>query len=313
MHDAFATIGLVALGFVVSLMSGFFGVGGGWIITPALNVFGMPMPYAVGTSFLYIFGAGAMGIIRHRRRGNTQLSLGIVIGVAMIAGIEAGKRAVLSMEKAGSADAVVRGIYIALLLGLGLFMVLHTAFRRRAGDECEPVDGPRSAMGPGPFLRLESGARVSIWLPVLMGLAAGVLSGLMGVGGGFALVPAMIYILGLPTVSAVGTSLVCVALAGAYGAAAYGLAGRVFLWDAICLLAGAIPGIPLGVMATGKIAPGKLRMLYALVLIGGGISVVLKQAGLDRAAMGLIMGCAGLMGLIIIWFALTGKKPDCRR
>ncbi len=320
-------------------MGGFFGVGGGWIITPALNILGLPMPYAVGTGLGYVFGMALVSGWQHRRHGNMEVRLGFGLGVPMVAGVEIGKTVVGRLERLGQADSVIRWIYIAFLLGLGSAMLWEywRAARRGPAPERESV-----RRRPPLFLRLgwpprihlpASGVRISLWAMLGAGLFTGVLAGVLGVGGGFLLMPMMAYLMGAPTLVAVGTSLLCLLIASPFAVLVYsgapafvvqtvhhsgisGLfdlgtawpaflstlhtAGRVEYGAAGLMIAGALVGSPLGVAAGERVRGRILRLLYAVMIMLGGISVALKQAGLDAGAEILIFGVAGGMSLLIL-------------
>lgn len=315
---------LFALGAVVGVLGGFFGVGGGWIITPALNILGMPMPFAVGTGLAYIMGMSSVSAWRHRRRGHLRVKLGLAIGAAMFLGIKIGEQFVTILDRRGQADSVIRALYIVLLLGLGIYMLVHTC-KACAGND--PADGGESNGDDSchdaplrrwtlkPLIELgQPGAAISLWPVLGIGLATGVLTGVLGVGGGFILMPIMIYLIGLSTIAAVGTSLLCILLASPFGVLVYALAGRVEFAAAGLMVVGALLGAPIGVMASHKVHGSKLRVLYALMIIFGGLSVLLKeldeafpQRHFGTASVSVIFTAAGGMALLIIVLMLVAN------
>ena len=332
---------LVGLGAVVGLLGGFFGVGGGWIVTPALNILGMPMPYAVGTGLGYVFGMALVSGWRHRSHGNMEVRLGLGIGIPMVAGVRIGKVAVSWLERQGDADTVIRMVYITFLIGLGAVMVWDYWRKTRRRSRNAPDSGEKNAK-PAMFLRVQwppviglprSGVRISLWVLVGAGLFTGTLAGILGVGGGFLLMPMMAYMMGVPTIVAVGTSLLCLLVSSPFAVMIYcgipefartvlhdsGLtgfldphgvwqaltaavreSGRVEFGAAGLMILGAIVGAPFGVAAGERVHGRVLRLLYAVMIILGGVSVALKQAGLGGLAKGLILGVAAGMSLLIL-------------
>ncbi len=274
---------LFALGAMVGVLGGFFGVGGGWIITPTLHILGMPMSHAVGTGLAYIMGMSLISVIRHRSAGSVEAVLGISLGIAMMAGMLGGKSVVMRLEGAGVADPLIRAVYILLLFSIGFFMLRDTVVRARTGDG--RVAAGRASVGAfagffdwPPLLHLKrSGKEVSLWPVAVIGIAVGFFSGLLGAGGGFLLVPAMFYLIGTPTIVAVGTSLLCILLASPFGVTVYALEGRVNLVAAAVMLAGVVLAAPLGVRAAHSVRGAQLRFLYSVMIICGGLSVVLKE------------------------------------
>ncbi|NOY82666.1 MAG: sulfite exporter TauE/SafE family protein [Kiritimatiellaeota bacterium] len=343
---------LVGLGAAVGLLGGFFGVGGGWIVTPALNVFGLPMPYAVATGLGYVFGMTCVSGWQHRKYGHMDGRLGSVLGLSMIVGIRVGKQLMTVLEHLGRADPVVRAVYVVFLVGLGSLMLIdyvRTSHSAAPGedDSTERRRGWLKGIHAGPLLRLpRSGITVSLWPLLGIGLGVGFLSGIMGVGGGFVLMPIMVYVVGTPTAVAVGTSLLCLLIASPFAVLAYsgvgafvsesvrrvGLGaflltgvdphllveavhryGRVEFTASGLMIVGALIGAPVGVFA-GRVLHGRvLRLLYALMIIAGGIAVALKQFGAETASRSLILFLAvGMCAVILLLTALHAKRtgPD---
>jgi uncharacterized membrane protein YfcA len=115
---------LLLAGFCVGTMSSFFGVGGGWLITPILHILGLPTPYAIGTSLVYIVITSVLGTVRHRKLKNVNFLIGIIIGLSSIGGILIGRQLILFLEPHGSVDTLVRILYMVFLSGTGIYMLL---------------------------------------------------------------------------------------------------------------------------------------------------------------------------------------------
>ncbi len=304
---------LIGIGFAVGVLAGFLGMGGGWIITPALNILGLPMPFAIGTGLANIAGQSALASVKHRKMGNVDYALGLTIGISMVIGVEGGVRTVLWLSSLGLAASVVRYIYILFLSGLGVAMLTEycvSARKRSTGSAESPKPiGQRGLvsrhriMRVPPVLRLRtSGVEVSLWVLVLCGMAIGFLAGMMGNGGGWALVPLLVYVLGAPTYVAVGTSLICVMISGAYGAFTYALQGRVEVLAALCMMVGAAVGAQMGTAAIRYVRGAAVRVLYAVMLLLVAASVVMKQLGLAVPAAVIIFG--GVLGMCLLVIAL---------
>ena len=232
------------------------------------------------------------------------------------------------MEGQGNVDLVVRYIYIMLLGGLGLYM-LKEARRSTAVGAIGTSSGnaPQNAPSPlvrkiqslnlPPFISLPvSGiSRISIWIPIGVGFVTGVLAGLLGVGGGFIRMPALIYLLGVPTVVAIGTDLFEIIISGAYGCFTYAMVGRVDIMVAILTLLGSSAGVQIGATATRYVHGAYIRYCFAITIILAGASVAVKQmahlldlAWLDTAAIYMLLGVAGGMALLITVMFVRAKS-----
>jgi len=297
------------------LLSGFFGIGGGWVITPALNFLGMPMSYAVGTGLAFIFGTSLISVFRHRRHGNISVRIGVSLAVAMLAGIHVGKMMVLGMENQGMADSVLRALYMLFLFTLGGFMIwefLHGPGRADHGDG--RLGAWVRRMQWRPTLRLSSGeaARVSLWPVLGIGLFTGLFSGMLGLGGGVLIVPTLIYLFGLSPVMAVGTSLFCILLSSPVGVTTYAVSHRVEFWAAGVMVAGAVVGAPIGVAATKWVKGGHLKALYGGIQVLGGVAVGLKEFGYGTAAFTLLLAAAGGMAICVLALAWQARRRAAR-
>lgn len=296
---------LFALGFIVSVLSGFFGLGGGFIITPALNIFGLTASESVGAGLAYILGTSLISVWKHRQFNQVAWPLGLVIGFFLLLGVEVGKRLMLGLERAGAADATIRLAYLILLSGLSVFMLSDALrSRRRGGAAAGKAARPLFQVCQwAPCLTLKQfGFKLSIWPLAGLGFISGVLAGLLGLVGGIFLIPALIYLVGITPPVAAGTSLLCVSLGSLYGVANYALLGKVHFPLAGLMLLGAILGAPLGVKA-GRLASAVLqKFLYGLMLLSGAAAVACKQLLWDRAAQWTIAATATLMAIVILIF-----------
>ncbi len=288
---------LLLIGFCVGVIGGFFGVGGGWIITPALNIFGFHMAFAIGTGLSDIFGQSIGAIRKHQKMGNVDWKLGAFSIVTSLLGFEAGSRVVIALEKAGEVGPIIRWCYIVFLAGLGLFMfydyfVLHERqLKRMKEKELANASGTkRNTVHNGlaeklhninlpPMISFPKSnvERVSFWVVIIVFLCTGFLSGILGIGGGFIILPTLVYLIGLPTIIAVGTSLITVLATAAFGCFTYALEGRVEVFAAVFMLLGASIGAQIGATAVKFIKGYGIRLLFAVMIIFTSFSVITEQ------------------------------------
>lgn len=280
--------GLVILGFIVGLLTGLFGVGGGFLLTPALKViFGVPYPIAVGSDLAQIFFTSTVSTYRHQRAGNANLRLGLVLAMGALAGAEIGVRSQNALRSVGQMkvaghplpllDLVLSGLFLVLLL------VVAVIIRRETGSGLSPsvevdtrVARALRRIRLRPLIALPRSDRTSItvWVPLSLGFGVGVLTGLMGVGGGFINFPLLIYVLGVPTHVAIGTSALQVLFASGYGAVRHAMQGNVELLLVLVLLIGSMAGVQVGVRLAKQFQGQGIRRLFAGVLFLG-IAVII--------------------------------------
>jgi uncharacterized membrane protein YfcA len=316
---------LVAIGFAVGVLGGFFGVGGAWVVTPALNIFGFPMAYAIGTDLAHIFGKSIVATAKHRKMGNVDMKLGLLSIVGSVIGVEIGARNVMWLTSKGLAGPVVRYTYMVLLFGLGIYMLYDymTKDKRAAAQAAKVAAAARAGVAPParkawnlpPMIHFPaSGITISFWTVTGVFLFTGWLSGFLGVGGGFIRMPALIYLIGCPTAVAVGTDLFSVVFTGAYGCFTYGVKARVEIVAAILMLFGASVGAQIGVTAVKYIRGYGIRLLFAIMIILAGFSVALKQFNFTHAAGWVVMCAAlGMCAVIMVKLWLGFKKEQAEK
>lgn len=317
---------LFLIGFCVGVLGGFFGVGGGWIVTPALNIFGFHMAYAIGTDLANIFGQSIGATKKHSKMGNIDWKLGTVSIVASIVGLEIGSQVVLFLEKVGDVGSIVRWCYLFLMFGLGSFMFYDyyannpKKLKERTEGENQSSNSKQKKHKSSIAERLHkiklppmvsfpvSGIKsVSLWIIIFVFLFTGFLSGFLGVGGGFIRMPALVYLIGVPTVIAVGTDLMSVLFAGAYGCFTYAIKGRVEFVAAFIMLIGASIGAQIGATAIKYVKGYGIRILFAIMIVLAGCSIALEQIykiseiPVFQSVAGIVlMGTAVIMTFIII-------------
>ncbi|MBS3909640.1 MAG: sulfite exporter TauE/SafE family protein [Actinobacteria bacterium] len=286
---------LILLGFTVGVIGGFFGVGGAFMVTPALNVFGFPMAYAIGTDMAHIAGKSIVATAKHRKFGNVDMRLGVLMIIGTAIGIEGGAMTIMWLEKLGQVDFIVRITYMVLLFGLSSFM-LYEYRKLTRGSTPEKAKAVADAGASGLALKMQklrippminlkvSGFQMSLWVIIIVSAFTGFLAGFLGVGGGFIRMPALMYVIGCPTRVAVGTDLFEIVVTGAYGAFSYAMKGRVELVAAAVMLIGAAVGAQFGTLATQYVKGLKIRLYFAVTMALAGLSVVFKHiAGTYKA------------------------------
>jgi len=325
--------GLIVLGLGVGLISGFFGMGGGWMVTPGLNILGFPMAFAIGTGVAQTGGSSLVSTLRHSRFGNVDYKLGLIMVAGTVAGFEPGARLVMLLERFGKVDAYIQSGYLVLLALIAWLVFADIARKKRKDREAHAMGRSLEPLSTGiewhkklQQLRIppmvffdKAGIRCSVWLPVFVSFLTGLLAGIFGIGGGLIRVPALIYLIGCPTHLAVGTDLFEVAISGLYGAASYSYKGRTELLAALIMLVGATVGAQIGSVATKYVRGYGIRVLFGVAVVGCAVSVLSKLIGSasrplqtisNTAATTLILGLVSALSLYIFFRFLAGVKAE---
>ena len=270
--------GLLAVGSGVGLLSGIFGVGGGFLLTPLLMFMGIPPAVAVSTGANQVLGSSVSGVLAHWRRGNVDVRMGTLLLLGGVAGSALGVWLFALLKKLGQIDLVISLTYVGFLGGVGALMLIesvHSMLGAKAGKPAKKKS--RAPWHAWPFkMRFPcSQLYVSAIPPVLVGIFGGVLAAIMGVGGGFVMVPLMIYVLGMPTGVVVGTSLFQIIFVTANVTFMQSLSTQtVDVVLALILLVGGAVGAQLGARIGMKLRGEQLRVLLALIVL----AVCIKMA-----------------------------------
>jgi uncharacterized protein len=209
---------LLALGGLVGFLSGLFGVGGGFLLTPLLIMFGIPPTVAAASDSAQIVGASSSGSYAHYRLGNVDFKMGVALLVGGLIGGSLGVELIRILRSLGNADFVINLAYVGMLGLIGAYMFLESLASYRKPQMVEVPLPTHPQKPPSLYARIirglplkvhfeKSGIQISLLLPVVLGGVAGLLAAIMGVGGGFILVPLMVYLLRMPMHVVVGTSL----------------------------------------------------------------------------------------------------------
>ena len=263
---------LLGLGTGVGMLSGIFGVGGGFLMTPLLIFLGITPPVAVGTEANQIVAASVSGVLAHWRRGNVDFKMGAVLLIGGLVGSTFGVWLFSVLRELGQIDLVIRLSYVVFLGGVGAMMMVESlrALRRSRTQAGRGKLHQHNFLHGLPFkMRFrKSKLYISALLPLMVGVIVGVLAAIMGVGGGFIMVPAMIYLLGMPTTVVVGTSLFQIIFVTAnttFLQATFNQTVDVVL--AFLLLVGGVIGAQLGTKLGARLKGEQLRGLLALIVL----------------------------------------------
>ena len=265
-------IEILLLSAIVGVLSGLFGVGGGFLMTPLLIFMGIPPSTAVGTESVQILGSSVSGAIAHGRKKNIDYEIGSFLLIGGIFGSTFGIMIFNFLKESGNIDLIINILYVIFLLVIGVLMFIESIFSliKQPNVIKKKHKKKRNFLDYLPFkLRFrQSGIYMSVLLPVIVGSFTGFLASLMGVGGGFVMVPAMIYLFRMGTVSAIGTSLfqiVFVTLNVSILQATYNLSVDLIL--AVFLLIGGVIGAQYGSKYTSKFKGEQIRVVLAVIVI----------------------------------------------
>jgi hypothetical protein len=263
---------VLGMGGAIGFLSGLFGVGGGFLLTPLLIFYGVPAEVAVATTSSHITASSISGALAQWRRRAVDLKLGAVMAAGGLAGTSFGVWLFTVMRRYGQMDLLVSSSYVILLGTVGGLMLNESlaALRATRGGATPARRAPQHWMRNLPFRMQfrESRLVISVIPPVLIGFAVGVLSAIMGVGGGFVIVPAMIYILRMPTNVVMGTSLFQIIIVTAATTILQATANySVDIMLAVFLILGGVVGAQLGVRAGERLRGEQLRLLLALLVL----------------------------------------------
>ncbi len=282
---------LMAVGFVVGMLGGFFGVGGSFLAGPALFAVGVPMNFVVGTDLAHIVGKSIVAARKHRSLGNIDIKLGMLMVFGTIAGVEAGAQVIQVLKRAAHLDVVVGLTFVGILVGISGFMTWEgiqtwRSQRRRGLSGHAPAGAhparhdhsavahiaqavQRLSLPPHISLPVSGIARVSIWAILTVAFVGGFFSGFLGGGAGYIRMPCLVYVLGIPTHIAVGTDLFEIIISAGYGTVSHALKGNVDVLIALVMHTGAAIGAQMGATLTQYFGGPRIRLAFIpLPLLG---------------------------------------------
>jgi uncharacterized membrane protein YfcA len=264
---------LLGLGAGVGIVTGVFGLGGGFLLTPMLIFIGVPASVAVASSSNQLVGASLSGVIGYWRRGAVHFKMGIIKMPGGLAGSALGVLLFGLLQRLGQIELAISLLYVAVLATLGALMIIESTRallrQRRPGAARRKLHQHNWMHGLPLKTRFRrSKLYISALLPASLGVVVGMFSGILGIGGGFMLVPAMIYILGMPTAVVAGTSLFQIILVAANVTFLQAYSNHtVDVVLAVLLLIGGVIGAQIGARFGTRLRGEQLRFLLALLLL----------------------------------------------
>ncbi|MEL6201763.1 MAG: sulfite exporter TauE/SafE family protein [Pseudomonadota bacterium] len=265
---------LLCMGAAVGFLSGMFGVGGGFLITPLLIFYNIPPAVAVATGANQIVASSVSGVLSHLRRKGVDIKLGVVLLIGGIAGSSIGVIIYTYLLQVGQLDLIISVLYVLMLGIVGALMLKESVSAWRKSRAGTPVAMRKPGQHnwihrlPMKMRFKQSRLYISVIPVVLLGAVIGMLAAIMGVGGGFILVPAMIYLLRVPTNVVIGTSLFQIIFVAAYTTIVQAIANQtVDIVLAVLLMLGGVAGAQYGAYAGQRLRGEQLRAMLALLVL----------------------------------------------
>ena len=316
-------------GLLIGVLFGFFGMGGSFLVTPALLVMGYEPSVAVGSGLAFVFGTSVIATLKHRDLGQVDYKLGVLMIAGTTGGIEVGKLGLEYLQHIGAADTFVSVAYVLLLGGIGAFVTREALKSDSGGSIDHDAEGdPEDAEIPEiaqkiqsyripPMISIRGGFEASLWMILIVAFATGLLSGFLGVGGGFIRMPALFYLIGVPVPVAVGTDLFEIVFSGGIGSFLYAQSGAVDLSIVVPLLAGSALGARVGATATSLVNEEDIKIYFGIMLLLGAIAVAVRQIGgvlempvLDTVSLLIILGAALLVSGAVSYSAVRELREE---
>ncbi|MBK8374292.1 MAG: sulfite exporter TauE/SafE family protein [Sphingomonadales bacterium] len=265
---------IILLGGAVGMLSGMFGVGGGFLTTPLLIFYGIPPTVAAASASTQVTGASVSGVFAHFRRGGVDFHMGAVLVAGGMLGTLFGALLFSLLEQWGQIDTVINILYVLMLGGIGGMMAKESwqsVRARRTGTTLPPRKRrhhPLVANLPGRWRFYRSGLYISPLAPLILGFVTGILTMLLGVGGGFIMIPAMLYLLGMSANVVVGTSLFQILFVTISSTMVHSLTTKaVDIVLALFLLIGSVTGAQIGARFAQRLQPDYLRLLLSAIVL----------------------------------------------
>ncbi len=324
---------LAAIGTGVGLIAGFAGVSGGYLLTPILIILGFPAPIAVGTALALMTGNTLIAVARHRQLGHLDLKMGLIMAAGALVGAEMGVRLLHQVKLHGEhwADIGVLAGMLTALTAVGISMVREV---RRSTERLELMADSDAADAAGeietaacrflqglcifPHIRFtKSKLRISAWIVLGLGVAIGLVSGFLGVGGSFMSNPALIYLIGQPSLMAVGTNLVAAFVAVTFSCLRHAMLAHVDLPVALVMLLSTAVGTQIGALGTTWVKGIAVRWVLAASVITAIVGPALKlawiltgsgTAWLDHAARVVVLLQISVPVGLIVTFLVMGYR-----
>jgi uncharacterized protein len=283
---------LAVTGFFVGVLGGFFGVGGSFLAGPALFFFGVPMNFVVGTDLAHIVGKSITAAREHSKLGHIDFKLGCLMMIGTIPGVETGAQAIEYFKHRANVNQVVAFAFMGVLVSVAAFMAWESLrtlklTKRQQLSKSNAIGGQGSGkhdisalagvakrihvLELSPMIGLpKSGIkRISLWTILVVAFIGGVFSGFLGGGAGYIRMPALVYLLGVPTHLAVGTDLFEVIISGGYGTVTHAFKGNVDILIALVMQTGGVIGAQLGAGLTNYFRGPRIRLAFVPLPLAG--------------------------------------------
>jgi uncharacterized membrane protein YfcA len=294
---------VVGIGGLVGFLSGLFGVGGGFLLTPFMMMFGIPPAVAAATDCSQMVAAASAGAVTHSSMGHVDFKMGMVLVVGGVVGGSIGVPLVRFLRALGEFSFAIKVIYVLTLGSVGTLMFLEGARTLRRSKEAA-VEGSGTRLSrflvkwfehwPLQMSFERAGLRTSVLFPSIASAFVGFLTALMGVGGGFVMVPMMIYVIGMPTVIAIGTSLFRIALVIAVVTIEQAIANHtVDIPLAVTLFCGSVIGVQVGARASRLLRGEQIRILLAVMVLAVAMKLVLDLTVTPHQVIGYARTAGG--------------------
>jgi len=320
---------LLFIGIAIGVVTGFIGVGGGFMLTPTLIVLGFPGSVAVGTGLAAIAGNSVVATMRHRQLGNVDVRLAALTIIGSLGGVEAGVRLVDWLKGQSLADEVILSVSLLLTAFIAAFTGWETRRAKRHLDEMaaagerlsrDAVTSQSTQWLQGirlaPVIYLpRSRVGISMWVLIGIGFVTGVLSGLLGVGGGFIMGPTMVYLVGVPSHITVGSGLLQIVFTAGYGVVRHTMSGNVVIFASFLIILGASLGTQIGSIATRYVSGPAVRLVLSLAVGSAAVGTAFQLTGVlidratgffDAAAKVSLLGGMGVLAVLITVFLVLG-------
>lgn len=265
---------IILLGGAVGMLSGMFGVGGGFLTTPLLIFYGIPPTVAAASASTQVTGASVSGVLAHMKRGGVDFQMGGVLVAGGLLGTLVGAGIFELLEEVGQIDTVINILYVLMLGGIGGVMAKESWQSVQATRSGKPLPArkrrhhPLVANLPLRWRFYKSGLYISPLAPLILGFITGIMTMLLGVGGGFIMVPAMLYILGMGAQVVVGTSLFQILFVTMSSTMVHSLTTKaVDIVLSVFLLIGSVTGAQIGARLAQRMRPEYLRLLLAAIVL----------------------------------------------
>ncbi|MEM2091682.1 MAG: sulfite exporter TauE/SafE family protein, partial [Candidatus Bathyarchaeia archaeon] len=272
---------LIAVGFFIGILSGFFGFGGGFILTPFLISLGFPANVAVGTSVTEIFMSSIIASLKHKRLGNVEMRVSLIIALFSLIGTELGAQIIEQLKKVNiqQMNFIVSLIYILILTLISIYMIRESLSSGREKEIVKKSLWFRVRMlkiPPSIVISQLNTEPISIWAIAIIGFIGGLLAGFLGVGGGFLLVPLLIYVIGCKPPIAAGTCTLGILISCAYASLTHTFKGNVDFISAILIFVGSSIGVQIGAPATRRVKEATFKLAFGLCLSLASLSIIMK-------------------------------------